>query len=176
MIGIAGRIGSGKTTAARYLASKHNFKYLRYSQVLREQFKGAGSRERLRALGWDVMSRGRQEELNRALLKRVMGHGDCVVEGLRHPIDYETLRKHFRQRFFLVYIEAAVNLRKRRLRQAGRAPSTMEFQIADEHPVEGNVLLLKLKADRMIRNDGSLKQFHHRLDRAVNRARKGSPA
>lgn len=173
MIGIAGRIGSGKTTAARYLATKHDFRYLRYSQVLRDGFKEKGDRQKLRALGWDIMSSGKQEELNRLLLKRIMGPGDFVVEGLRHPTDYEALKKKFRERFCLVYIESPANSRWRRLKKAGRFCTMMEFREADRHPVEQNVPRLRTKADMMVTNSGSLEQLHQRLDRVANRVRKG---
>jgi dephospho-CoA kinase len=173
VIGIAGRIGSGKTTAARYLATKHNFKYVRYSQVLREQFKANRDRKELRALGWEIMSSGKQQHLNSLLLKRIKGREDYVVEGLRHPLDHWSLKNRFRNRFRLVYIEAPTILRRRRLGQAGRIRTMMEFKAADRHPVEGNVLRLRAKADIVVRNTGSLEQLHRRLDRIVNRARKG---
>src|SRR5258708_40200555 len=85
VIGIAGRIGAGKTSAARYLNTKHGFQYLRYSQVLAEWMAAnPESKAQLQSVGWEVMAGGMQAELNRRLLAQIAPGRDAAVDGPRH--------------------------------------------------------------------------------------------
>src|SRR5258708_39656909 len=107
VIGFAGRIGTGKTSAAKYLNTKHGFQYLRYSQVLAE-WKAANpeSKAQLQSVGWEVMAGGMQTELNRRLIAQVTLEGDAAIDGLRHIIDQESLSHAFSPSFRLLYIES----------------------------------------------------------------------
>jgi len=69
VIGVAGRIGSGKSFAAHHLEQHFGFQYLRYSLVLADWFKAdPAAKSRLQEVGWGVMSGDRQRELNRRLI------------------------------------------------------------------------------------------------------------
>src|ERR1041385_3256966 len=90
-VGFAGRIGSGKTAAATHLSYKYGFQYSRYSQVLQQwQTDTNDARTRLQQLGWDVMARGSQFELNARLISGLDRSRNAAVDGLRHPIDFES--------------------------------------------------------------------------------------
>src|SRR5215831_4277323 len=91
VIGITGRIGSGKTTVGRYLESKCGFQYLRYSAVLADWLaRDPESKAQLQKVGWEVMAGGMQAELNHRLLAQIAPGADVAVDGLRHPLDYQT--------------------------------------------------------------------------------------
>src|SRR5258708_22688340 len=93
IVGITGRIGSGKTTVGRYLESRYGFQYVRYSEVLAEwRVKDPESKAELQKVGWEVMAGGMQPELNRRLIARIAPNADVAVDGLRHPLDYPTLQ------------------------------------------------------------------------------------
>jgi dephospho-CoA kinase len=172
VIGIAGRIGAGKTTAAKYLVKAHGFKYLRYSQVLTERYDGPGTGESLQEVGWRVMSKGLQRELNAALIRKIQKSGDYAIDGLRHPVDLRSLRKEFGDRFLLLYIDAPARQRFTRVKRRRRLKDMREFRNADAHPVEGRIPQLRLKADWVTRNVSSVRQFHRRLDRILGAARR----
>ena len=121
VIGIAGRIGSGKTSAGKYLGLAYNFQYLRYSQVLSEWLaKDPESKSRLQEIGWEVMAGGKQAELNHRLIAQIAPSVDVAVDGLRHPVDYERLRNSFLSSFHLLYIDSPRGERWERLRGRGR--------------------------------------------------------
>src|ERR1700694_5588389 len=103
VVGITGRIGSGKTTVGRYLESSYEFQYLRYSAVLADwQIQDSESKDHLQKVGWEVMAGGLQAELNRRLIAQILPDRDVAVDGLRHPLDYDTLRSSFLPSFRLL--------------------------------------------------------------------------
>ena len=118
VIGVTGHIGAGKTSVANYLKSVHGFFYIRYSEVLSDWFaKDPESKTHLQAVGWEVMAGGMQAELNARLILRIPTQGDCAVDGLRHPTDYESLTKAFPSQFWLLYIESRQETRWQRVRK-----------------------------------------------------------
>src|SRR5208282_1070810 len=132
VIGITGRIGSGKTTVGRYLESRYGFQYLRYSEILAEwRTKNPENKAHLQTVGWEVMSGGMQAELNRRLIARISPDGDVAVDGLRHPLDYETLSSSFSESFRLLYIDSPTNLRFERLNQKGKYAELESFDAAN---------------------------------------------
>jgi dephospho-CoA kinase len=168
VVGIAGRIGSGKTSAAKYLSSRYGFQYLRYSQVLSEWLaKEPESKSRLQVIGWEVMAGGMQTELNRRLISQVGPDADVAVDGLRHPVDYASLRKSFLSSFQLVYIDSRRSDRWERLKGRGRYPSLESFETADSHPVEQQIESLRANAAVVLSNHRSLEDLYAALDEAV---------
>src|SRR5258708_685308 len=124
VIGIAGRIGAGKTSAARYLNTKHGFQYLRYSQVLAEWMAAnPESKAQLQSVGWEVMAGGRQAELNRGLIAKITPERDAAVDGLRHTIDRKSLINAFSSPFRLLYKDSGAEQRWNHLNGKGRYTS-----------------------------------------------------
>src|SRR5260370_41941198 len=94
VIGIAGRIGAGKTSAAKYLNTKHGFQYLRYSQVLAEWMAAnPESKAQLQKVGWEVMAGGILTELKRPVFEQDPPEGNPAIDGLRNYIDEESPTK-----------------------------------------------------------------------------------
>jgi dephospho-CoA kinase len=164
VIGITGRIGSGKTTAADYLA-EHGFGHIRYSHVLADWFKeDPEQKAELQVVGWDVMSGGQQEELNRRVISKIDNNKDWVVEGLRHPIDYHSLKNAFGSQFHLVYIDTPQDARWNRLHKIARFRTFDEFLAAEKHPVEQKITELKSYAELCIAGGDPLQQLYGPLD------------
>ena len=177
IVGITGRIGSGKTTVGRYLESRHGFQYLRYSEVLAEwRAKDPESKAHLQEVGWEVMAGGMQAELNRRLVDRITPDADVAVDGLRHPLDYETLNNSFSLSFHLLYIDSPSRLRFDRLNQKGKYADMSKFDAADSHPVEQQIDSLRTIAELVIRNEHSLPDLYAAVDKAILTFRKeGQP-
>ena|SRR5438270_4472115 len=168
VIGITGQLGSGKTTAAEYLAAEHGFNHIRYSQVLADWFREDPERKaELQVVGWEVMSGGSQAELNRRLLSKILAGANWVVEGLRHPLDYETLKNAFASRFHLVYIDSSQQERWQRLQKRSRFRTFDEFCAADQHPVEQLIPQLKQYAELCIASSEPLQQLYEPLSQFV---------
>jgi dephospho-CoA kinase len=175
VIGIAGRIGAGKTSAAKYLNTKHGFQYLRYSQVLAEWMAAnPESKAQLQSVGWEVMAGGMQTELNRRLIAQVTPGADAAIDGLRHIIDQESLSKAFASSLHLLYIDSGAEQRWNHLNGKGRYTSRDIFDTADSHPVEQQIESLRAKADLVLGNEGPLQDLYTAIDKAIPGFRRGS--
>jgi dephospho-CoA kinase len=162
-VGFAGRMGSGKTSAATYLNSKYRFQYTRYSQVL-QSWRAASNqnRDRLQELGWDVMAGGLQAELNARLVAALDRSRSAAIDGLRHMIDFESLSTNFGSSFALVFLEAG---EERRFARLGKRFETFAaFQSADSHPVEAQIDSLRPVAALTILTEQSMESLHRQLD------------
>jgi dephospho-CoA kinase len=177
VIGITGRIGAGKTSVGKYLESQHGFSYVRYSQVLSDwRAKDPESKAHLQVVGWEVMAGGMQAELNSRLISEVPAESNCAVDGLRHSLDFESLR-NAQPNFFLVYINSPLEVRWRRLqrRDPGRYPTLDDFRRADSHPVEQQIESLRDRAFSIIDNETSIGDLHSAVNEVLIRFRTGGP-
>ena len=173
VIGITGRIGSGKTTVGRYLESQHGFQYLRYSAVLADWLaKDPESKAHLQKVGWEVMAGGMQAELNHRLVEQIKADSDVAVDGLRHPLDHQTLAARFSDRFRLLYIDSPPQLRFDRLSAKGKYADFAAFDAADSHPVEQRIDSLRSSAALVIENQASIQALYTQLDKAISCFRK----
>ena len=162
-IGFAGRIGSGKTTAAQYLAARYGFQYIRYSQVLRDWISPRESeKSRLQEIGWEVMNGGMQLELNLHLISRLDQTHSAAIDGLRHEIDYRSLATAFAPSFSLIFLRSSESCRFERQRH--RFVDFASFKSTDNQTVESRIDELEPLAALTIFNEGLLEQLHHQLD------------
>ncbi|GHV83828.1 hypothetical protein AGMMS50212_11680 [Spirochaetia bacterium] len=108
VLGLTGTIGAGKTTLAEYLKFKYGFKTLRYSRIICEIYKCGDDRKTLQTLGAEIARDDeKQKGLSLAMIERIeaMPENNYAIDGLRHQLDYETLKQHFGERFVLIYID-----------------------------------------------------------------------
>jgi dephospho-CoA kinase len=125
------------------------------------------SRIRLQEIGWEVMAGGLQTELNRRLISQIAPDSDVAVDGLRHPIDYASLRNSFLSSFHLVYIDTPQRDRWERLKGRGRYTNFDSFETADSHPVEQQIESLRANAAVVLSNHSSLEALYAALDEVV---------
>jgi dephospho-CoA kinase len=174
ILGITGPIGSGKTSVGKYLETEHRFGYIRYSQVLAEWMNTDPQRKgQLQTVGWEVMAGGMQEELNRRLIARIPNAQDVVVDGLRHPIDFNSLQNAFGSSFHLLYLDAPLKIRWQRERGNPRFSSFDQFKAANEHPVEQQITSLRDRAFAVLDTSGSLELVKSQVEKLVSELRMG---
>lgn len=174
VIGITGRIGAGKTSAGMYLQSRFGFQYLRYSLVLSDWLaKDPESKSHLQDIGWEVMAKGMQAELNRRLIEQIKPSADVAVDGLRHPLDFESLKECFGASFRLLFVDSPLKERWKRKMTQSRYATLESFEAADSHPVEQQIESLRAKAGFILPNEGSLQDFYAALDKAIVMFRAG---
>ena len=172
VIGVVGRIGSGKSVVAHCLEREFGFQYLRYSLVLAEwSHADPADKSRLQEIGGDVMAGEGQAELNRLLIKRIDRSRDVAVDGLRHPTDYKSLLAEFGPQFFVIFVDTPTQIRFER--SCDRFITYERFLAADRHPVESNIDLLRPLAAVTIPGTIPGDELIAELDRLLSSFRRG---
>jgi DNA polymerase (family X) len=168
VLGLAGLPATGKTTVGEYLAFKYGFRYRRYSSLLARMFEEKcghrPTRGELQSFGYEMHVELGPEGLTQKLIQTITPDENCVIDGLRHLGDYETLRGCFGNRFHFVFIEAA---EKNRLKRMNADGSRAALQAPDAHPVEAEVPLLGFRTPLRIENNHSFKALFSLVDQLL---------
>ncbi len=170
LIGLTGTNGSGKGEAAAYFERK-GYAYFSLSDLIRKELQkscASVTRDNLIKRGNELRERFGPDILARLVMKEVKGK--AVIDSIRNPSEVEYLRKQ--KGFFLLAIDAPVELRYERVKKRGRqeSASTLDEFIKKEkeemtESLRGQQLHSCMKlADLIIVNDGSLDDFHHKLE------------
>jgi dephospho-CoA kinase len=176
VIGVAGRIGSGKSTIAHLLERELGFQYFRYSLELASWFDvDPDDKTRLQEVGAEVMAGEGQQQLNLRLIRHIGSGRNAAVDGLRHPIDFDSLQNAFGKRFFLLFVETDSRTRFERMQLKKRFETYDEFLAADTRPTELNIDRLlpfaaetvsgaQTEADLLYKLHSLIDEFRQRID------------
>ncbi len=168
LIGFAGEIASGKTTAARYIESNYNFHYVRYSQILQgllNNYKDSVSRQSLQEFGLMIFKEMGGKGLTDKLLKRIVGQKKVVVDGIRHLSDVDTLRNDISRKTCIVYIGSEYHIRNERY--CAKNSNGIDYDKALTHEVESEILLIDKSSDFIISNNSTFGELYKNLDEVV---------
>ena len=175
IVGLTGKMGSGKGEVAAYLEKK-GFKSYRFSDIIREECSKRGiepSRENLQIIG----NKLREESGNAGILAKTLrekAEGNTVVDGIRNRKEIEELRKA--EKFVLISVEVDPKLRFDRMntrKREGDPVSFEEFQRLEEKENEDNPQGQELnycisKADHKIDNSGTLEELYKKVDEILS--------
>lgn len=160
VVGFAGRIGAGKTTAARHLEDL-GYAYCRYSQVIADILQEKGieaTREAMQDEGEKIFESG-QYGLNQKVEARLAGNRRVAIDGMRHLEDDTYWKEKCFLEFRLVYIDANESECAKR-KQLGLE----EYRAMSGHQDEQETADLRSYADVVIENNGSFEGFYEKLD------------
>lgn len=167
-VGLTGHTGSGKTSATDYLVRQYGFDSVRYSRVLQDWLGvQSDSKTRLQQVGWQIMTSGRQSELNAQLISQLKPGRSTVIDGLRHAVDFECLSWTLGSAFALIFIETEKTLRLQRT--LARFGSKDRFHESEQEPVESFIEDLLPCSSAVIVNNSSLDHLHSELDLTIKR-------
>jgi len=180
IIAITGTNAAGKDEAATYLETK-GFAHFSLSDELREiarERKREPTREYLIALGNELRELHGNAYLTLRVLEKAEGNPHIVVSSIRNPGELEPVRHT--DGFKLIAIDAPAEIRYRRALSRGRIDSGTTFQQfigQDAEEMSGadseqNLHRLMAGADVRIANDGTLADFHRKLDEAIGPLRR----
>ena len=158
VVGVSGRIGSGKTTAARHLEGR-GFAYARFSQAVDAAILADGvvpDRATRQAYGCRLhVEKGQSWMLDR-ILEGIVEAECVVVDGLRFPEDHANLVERFGGAFLHVHVAAAAPIRAARL---GMDPSSGSWSAIETAPTEIHADRLAALADVVLKNEGEMGAF-----------------
>ncbi|MEK6800493.1 MAG: AAA family ATPase [Nanoarchaeota archaeon] len=178
IIGVTGPICAGSDSFCKIL-EKNGFKFLSYSDILREEARMRGielTRKNLQDLGDQMRNKEGLGVLSRKIMERIsVDDSDYVVGNIRNPGEVHELRK--RKDFVLVMVDAPFETRFQRVSDRDREsdPRTFdEFKKVEERDLgvnqknygqqHGAVFEM---ADFVIINDSSLEDFERNVQKLL---------
>jgi dephospho-CoA kinase len=184
IIGLTSFIGAGKTTAGDYLV-KQGFVFYSLSDVIREEIRIRGlevTRDRLVEVGNALRKKFGSSVLADRIIEKIekAPDKDYVIDSIRNPAEIQALKK--RKDFWLVFIDAPIELRFKRIkeRQREKDPQTFEeFKKAEDKEMQSSdsasqqLLKCKQMADAVIINDSTVNALYKKIDKLIrNRTKK----
>lgn len=170
VIGIVGKIGSGKDELAKVLSRSCGVPALSVGDVAREAAYEQNiepNRENLHRISRQLIDEHGRDYFIEQIIRKIETEGlkSITITGIRTPRDAERLRQRFGRDFLLIHVDVSdETLRYARLKKRKRLrdPETFsEFRIQEQE----EELLFNLSetldmADLTLRNDGSLDDFY----------------
>lgn len=175
IIGLTGKMGSGKGEVASYLEKK-GFRSYRFSDIIRDECKKRRiepSRENLQMVG----NKLREESGNPGILAKILrekASGNTVVDGIRNREEINELRKA--KDFALISVDVDPKLRFDRMRTRARAGDPIkfdEFQKLEENENNDNPKGQELnycmkQADCSIDNNLTMEDLYKKVDNILS--------
>lgn len=182
IIGLTGTFAAGKGTVAERLIGK-GFQYYSLSDELRLLLREKGvmpTRDNLIAAGNKLRERHGNGFLADLVVKRLKGSPsvtNSIVDSIRNAGEIEAL-KDFRD-FFLVSVDAPVDIRYERARQRASArdpKSFSEFLVQQKREMAGKsneqqLAACMAAADFKIVNDGDYKKLYKQIEKVLAEAK-----
>lgn len=170
VLGLIGRIGSGKTAVSEYLQENYGAKEHRFSQILmdildrlylpheRANLQKLG--KSLRAeLGTDVIVNAFKQDLEKDTSEIL------IVDGIRYENEVELLKE---KKGILIFVTASPEARYERAvkrGEKGEAKITFEqFLESEKAETEKHIEAIKSSADYTIDNSGTLDELYKKVD------------
>lgn len=172
LIGLTGTNGAGKGEAAAYFAAR-GYACFSLSDVIREELGRRGepaSRDNLIRTGNELRESLGADVLARRTMDRIGLTGRAVIDSIRNTSEVDFLRRQ--DGFMLLAIDAPVAVRFARVAVRGRDESAADleaFREKEDQERAGGATGQQLEAcltaaDRLIINDGTLAEFHRKLE------------
>ncbi|MCX7778972.1 MAG: AAA family ATPase [Patescibacteria group bacterium] len=177
ILGITGTFSSGKDTVANYLEKK-GFFHLSLADLVREECQKKNcyySRDDLVKEANELRKKYGPGILAKMALERIRDKEKIVISSIRNPGEIEELKKE--GRFFLLALEAPIELRYERAKKRGKiddAVSFEKFKRQEELERKGNEFQQQLDqvislADFRIVNDSSLEELYKKVEEVLNK-------
>jgi dephospho-CoA kinase len=169
-IGLTGTNGAGKGECAAFLKSR-GYAVHSLSDILREELRERGleaARDNLIRIGNELRETFGPDVLARRTAAKITA--PAVIDSIRNVREVECLREL--PGFILLAVDAPLEVRFERAAARGRdesAATPEEFRKKEEEEMNGGTSAQQLGAcmaiaDRLIVNDGTLEELHHKLE------------
>jgi dephospho-CoA kinase len=168
LIGITGKMGSGKSLAADYLCEKYHCKKLRLSGKMRDiakELEIEPTRDFLQGIG-RFMREFDDDVWVRYIFKKVQStDSPIVIDDIRRQNEINFLRP---LGFTFIRIDTDSDIRRRRIEKRGTEEiSDADWQRWSRHLTENQVT--KLSVDYYLENNESIAVLHEELDKIISK-------
>lgn len=178
IIGITGTTGAGKDTIAEYLKNQ-GFAYHSLSDILREECakrKLLQDRDNLIAIGNELRTTFGPSVLGKLTAEKIarLQEQKALAVSIRNPAEIEALRAM--PGFFLIAVDAPIELRYERIKNRGRIEDSVTFEKFKEQEerelagaaTEQQLTQVMALADAHIVNARTLDELYHNIDTTLN--------
>lgn len=173
IIGVIGRIGSGKDELAKELKRRCGIPLLSTGDIARELAEEQGidkSRANLHEISRQAIDEHGKGFFIKQLIRKIEAEDwqAASITGIRLPHDPDMLREHFGEDFLLIHVQVSdPNVRFERVKRRAdpRDPQTYAEFLQQEQEEEQRFHLSETlkKANMTLHNDGSLEDFHREI-------------
>jgi dephospho-CoA kinase len=174
VIGLVGRIGSGKTVVSEYLQKEYNGKEYRFSQILEDVLKRLRlpvDRTNLQKLG-ACLRRDFGEDVILNVMKKDINASRSsllIIDGIRYDNEAEMLQSQ--ERNVLIFITASPDVRYARcVERGGRGEENLtykEFLKNERAETEKRISNLSEISDYIIDNNGTKEDLINQVNRIM---------
>ncbi|MBN2518793.1 MAG: AAA family ATPase [Candidatus Altiarchaeota archaeon] len=170
VVGLSGRIGSGKGAVAQYLREKYGAEQFVFSKILADVLDRLSlpkTRQNLQKLGDSLRREFHKGVIVDALANDISKSKASlvVVDGIRYVNEVKMLRG-FKENV-LLYVDAPLEKRYERCVRRGEkgegGMSLEEFEKSDLGPTELELEKVKGMADHILENTGSIEELHRKV-------------
>jgi|AntRauTorckE6833_2_1112554.scaffolds.fasta_scaffold124962_1 dephospho-CoA kinase len=172
IICLAGEMASGKGAITEYIKDKYSGESYKFSDAFRKMLDVLHiehNRENISNLSLHIRKAFGEDVLSRALAEDIKNSSASVIaiDGMRRIEEIEELKKQ--KGFKLVYVEAGINNRYKRLVKRGEnsgdsSKTFEEFESDHKRNADSKIKDLKSEATVIINNDGTLKDLYKQID------------
>lgn len=161
LVGISGKMRSGKDTVANYIVEKYGFEHLKFSKGINEVYNkynyiednGVKNRQALQDIGQFLRKAIGEDVWVNYTLKGYNPEVNTVISDVRQDNEFIALRE---RGALIILVTTSPNIQKERLIQLRES--------ADEHMNHETELISESLADVHIVNDGSLEELYQKID------------
>jgi len=172
VIGISGKIGTGKTTVANYLYERYGFLFLTFKTLVEAECKKRGlplSRENQQAIGskiFDDMGPGGMAD---ALLFMAESADRVVIEAFRHLAVVKAFKHKLGDRYSHIYLNANDEVRFERIKQRESEKdkginSLDELRKVENNEIEKGILDIEEYSDIVVDTSDELLKVQSYID------------
>jgi dephospho-CoA kinase len=181
VIGVTGKMRSGKDTIAEHLRDKYSFKILTYTDdILSPMLKVMGksaTRDNLIDLATDMRKSMSPDILTRMICKKIdvrFGRkGRWVISGVRLPEEVDYFRAEYGPNFKLIAADCSPKIRFERGKKRGdkgeKSISYKNFLETEKKPTEKPIEKSMKTADFVLNNNKSKKDLYSQIDKIMKK-------
>jgi dephospho-CoA kinase len=177
IIGVTGTLGSGKSTATRYIIDHFRAEHHRFSEILEEILKILSlpkERKNFSDLALGLRNQFGEDVLVNAMFERIMqSSADVVIaDGFRKKEEVERFREL--DGFTLVFLEVDPKIAYKRIVKRGEksddANKTFEEFMEDaRHKTDAEIPELRERSNYILENNGIPEELHVKIDEMMEK-------